>query len=111
MAGDILGIPPEAGASRLIERSMEAIEKEGRGVVVMIRDLQPKAVSQWLADRSIPEKSRKSGERRQIETGIGSQILRDLGVSEMTLLSNSPGSVYVGLEGYGLKIVGTRRID
>jgi 3,4-dihydroxy 2-butanone 4-phosphate synthase/GTP cyclohydrolase II len=111
LAGDMLGIPPEAGQSSLIQRSMDAIEKEGRGVVVLIRDLQPKAVSQWLSDRAIPEKSRKSGERRQIETGIGSQILRDLGVTEMTLLSNSPGSVYVGLEGYGLKIVGTRRIE
>jgi 3,4-dihydroxy 2-butanone 4-phosphate synthase/GTP cyclohydrolase II len=107
-AADLLGIGASA-ASSLIQRSMQAIEREGRGVVVLIRDLRPKGVSQWIAERSAPVP--KSGERRQVETGIGSQILRDLGVSEMILLSNSPASVYVGLESYGLKIAGTRRID
>ena len=70
------------------------------------------AVSQWLAERNQPVSVKsKTGERRQLEIGIGSQILRDLGVSEMTLLSNAPASVYVGLEGYGLKIVGVRKIS
>ena len=46
-----------------------------------------------------------------VEIGIGSQILRDLGISEMVLLTNQPKSRYVGLEGYGLKIVGTRKIE
>ena len=46
-----------------------------------------------------------------MEIGIGSQILRDLGVRDMVLLSNSPASVYVGLEGYGLKIIETRKIE
>ena len=87
------------------------IAKEERGVIVLIRDLQPKAMSQWLTERNNPSAQAKSGERRQIETGIGSQILRDLGVRQMTLLSNSPASVYVGLEGYGLEIVGTRKIE
>jgi 3,4-dihydroxy 2-butanone 4-phosphate synthase/GTP cyclohydrolase II len=107
LPGDMLGIPAENSS---IQRAMEAIEREGRGVVVLIRDLRPKAISEWLADRSIPEANRKSGERRQIEIGIGSQILRDLGVTRMTLLTNSPGSVYVGLEGHGLDIAGTRKI-
>ena len=50
-------------------------------------------------------------QRRLVEIGIGSQILRDLGVKEMTLLTNQPQSRYIGLEGYGLKIVGTKRIE
>ncbi len=108
---DLLGIEVAPGSSATLQRSMELIAKEERGVVVLIRDLQPKAVSSWLTDRNNPAARGKSGERRQIETGIGSQILRDLGVSEMILLSNSPASVYVGLDGYGLKIVGTRKID
>jgi 3,4-dihydroxy 2-butanone 4-phosphate synthase/GTP cyclohydrolase II len=49
-------------------------------------------------------------ERRLVEIGIGSQILRALGVSDMTLLSNAPPSRYVGLDAYGLRIVGQRRI-
>jgi 3,4-dihydroxy 2-butanone 4-phosphate synthase/GTP cyclohydrolase II len=42
---------------------------------------------------------------------VGSQILTDLGVRDMVLLTNSPAHVYVGLEGFGLRIVGTRRIE
>jgi 3,4-dihydroxy 2-butanone 4-phosphate synthase/GTP cyclohydrolase II len=41
--------------------------------------------------------------------GIGAQILRDLGVSEMVVLSNNPMTV-IALEGYGLKIVSRRPI-
>jgi 3,4-dihydroxy 2-butanone 4-phosphate synthase/GTP cyclohydrolase II len=45
-----------------------------------------------------------------VENGIGSQILRDLGVTDMVLLSNAPPSRYVGLDAFGLRIVGQRRI-
>jgi 3,4-dihydroxy 2-butanone 4-phosphate synthase / GTP cyclohydrolase II len=115
---DLLGITEAGQTDRQIAKSMEAIEKEGRGVIVLIRDLRPKAVSEWVAAQAKlssvgpkPEKLEMSGERRRVETGIGSQILLDLGVSEMILLTNSPASVYVGLEGYGLSITGTRRIE
>ena len=42
--------------------------------------------------------------------GVGAQILLDLGVHEMILLSNTKRTI-VGLEGYGLKVVGQRDID
>jgi 3,4-dihydroxy 2-butanone 4-phosphate synthase / GTP cyclohydrolase II len=94
---------------------MEAIEAEGRGVLVMIRDLRPKSVSEWVRQRATKgaaSHGTKDGakERRQVEIGVGAQILRDLGISEMVLLTNSPAHVYVGLEGFGLRIVGTRAI-
>ena len=85
---------------------MELIAEEGRGVVVLIRDLRPRSVSSWLAKQAAGV-----AERRLVEIGVGSQILRDLGVSDMVLLTNSPSSRYVGLEGYGLRIVGTRKIE
>ena len=50
-------------------------------------------------------------ERRQVEIGIGSQILRDLGVRDMVLLTNSPEQVYIGVEAFGLRIVETRAIE
>ena len=53
---------------------------------------------------------RQMPERRRVEIGVGSQILRDLGVTDMVLLSNAPPSRYVGLEAFGLRIVGQRRI-
>ena len=115
---DLLGVTAAGDQDNQIAKSMAAIEKEGRGVIVLIRDLRPKAVSEWVAAQtklstvpSEPQAAEKTGERRRVETGIGSQILLDLGVREMILLTNSPASVYVGLEGYGLKILGTRRIE
>ncbi len=108
MPADLLGIGTEAQKESLIQKSMEAIAAEGRGVLVLIRDLRPRSVSDWLTKRTEPA---SADERRRVEIGVGSQILRDLGITDMVLLSNSPRSRYVGLEGYGLRIVDTRRIE
>jgi 3,4-dihydroxy 2-butanone 4-phosphate synthase/GTP cyclohydrolase II len=91
---------------------MRAIEVEGRGVVVLIRDLGAKSVSDWIQRQGAPAASAKDAHgRRQVEIGVGSQILRDLGITDMVLLTNSPADVYVGLEGFGLRITGTRPIE
>jgi 3,4-dihydroxy 2-butanone 4-phosphate synthase/GTP cyclohydrolase II len=108
---DLLGIGGDGVQGSLIERSMRAIAEEGRGVLVLIRDLRPKSVSEWMANTAARKRPKKSDdERRQVEIGIGSQILRDLGITDMTLLSNAPPSRYVGLEAFGLRIVGQRKI-
>ena len=52
----------------------------------------------------------RTGQQRLIEYGVGAQILLDLGVREMVLLSNSPARKIVGLEGYGLSVVGHRAL-
>jgi 3,4-dihydroxy 2-butanone 4-phosphate synthase/GTP cyclohydrolase II len=108
---DLLGIGLGARGS-LVEKTMLAIAQEGRGVLVLIRDLRPKSVSAWVAGNTERKRPRKKidPERRLVEIGIGSQILRALGVSDMILLSNAPPSRYVGLEAFGLRIVGQRRI-
>ena len=108
---DVLGVGDTAESAH-IAGSLRMIEKEGRGVVVLIRDLRPRLISDWVASRGQPKKpDASSRERRQVEIGIGSQILRDLGVRDMVLLTNSPAHVYVGLDGFGLRIVDTRRIE
>ena len=109
---DLLGIGAEGAAGSLIEKSMRMIDAEGRGVIVLIRDPQPKSVSTWIAQGKEKKKGPKKAdaERRLVEIGVGSQILRDLGVADMVLLSNAPPSRYVGLEAFGLRIVGQRRI-
>jgi len=109
---DLLGVGEAGEGCRLIDASLRAIEREGRGVVVLIRDLRPKSVSEWIERRTRdPKTSDGARERRRVEVGVGSQILTDLGVRDMVLLTNSPAHVYVGLEGFGLRIVGTRRIE
>jgi len=109
---DLLGIGQSEAGGSWIEKSLRAIEEEGRGVVVLIRDLNRKGISEWIErqDSSREETSQDTG-RRQVEIGVGSQILELLGVTDMVLLTNSPADVYVGLEAFGLRVVGTRRID
>jgi 3,4-dihydroxy 2-butanone 4-phosphate synthase/GTP cyclohydrolase II len=108
MPADMLGIDTGGEKGSLIQKSLEIIAEEGRGVLVMIRDLRPRSVSSWLTKRAA---NAVTEERRLVEIGVGSQILRDLGISDMVLLTNSPSSRYVGLEGYGLRVVGTRKIE
>lgn len=107
--GDLLGIGGTEGA---VPCAMRAIEREGRGVIVLIRDLGPKSVSDWIGRRVKAKGNEHAARgRRQVEIGVGSQILRELGVADMVLLTNAPDDVYVGLEAYGLRIVGTRAIE
>jgi 3,4-dihydroxy 2-butanone 4-phosphate synthase/GTP cyclohydrolase II len=106
---DLLGV---GEASCQIEKVMRAIDKEGCGVIILIRDLRPKSISEGIERRARADKKEEGArERRQVEIGVGSQILTDLGVRDMVLLTNSPAHVYVGLEGFGLRVVGTRRIE
>ena len=109
---DLTGVDAGASGGSLIERSMRTIAREGRGVVVLIRDIRPKAMTERIERANPPANAKDGGrDRRQVEIGVGSQILRDLGVSDMVLLTNSPAHVYVGLEAFGLRITGTRAIE
>ncbi len=105
---DLLGV---AGHERsMVQLAMRQIAAEGRGVVVLIRDPHLDAVSSKLERRRSEGGAAQSGEKL-VEYGIGAQILLDLGVREMVLLSNSPTRKVVGLEGYGLQIVDQRRLE
>ncbi|WP_376094111.1 3,4-dihydroxy-2-butanone-4-phosphate synthase [Roseomonas sp. CCTCC AB2023176] len=86
---------------RDLHAAMERIGQEGRGVVVLIRDVKPTA----LSERVRAGREKVSPELR--DYGIGAQILSDLGVREMVLLSNHPRPI-IGLEGYGLTVLDTQ---
>jgi 3,4-dihydroxy 2-butanone 4-phosphate synthase / GTP cyclohydrolase II len=91
----------------LLQGAMEAIGREGRGVVVLIRE----PVSNNLSDRlSSLLDSKTIGGSELRNYGVGAQILLDLGVRDMVLLSNTQRTI-VGLEGYGLAVVGQRPIE
>ncbi len=109
---DLAGIVDGRDGTSTVDGAMRTIANAERGVVVLIRDLRARSISQWVDARLDPAAPVDgSRERRQVEIGIGSQILRDLGVREMTLLTNSPAHIYTGVEAFGLHITGTLRIE
>jgi 3,4-dihydroxy 2-butanone 4-phosphate synthase/GTP cyclohydrolase II len=104
---DFIGdVVTEAGPrTGLVPRALAelAAEPEG-GVLVLIRNLDPDS----LAKRYGVKPADPEPEDRMLrEYGVGAQILRDLGVRNMVLLSNQPQKI-IGLEGYGLSVVGWR---
>jgi 3,4-dihydroxy 2-butanone 4-phosphate synthase/GTP cyclohydrolase II len=85
-----------------LHAAMRMIDAAGRGVVVLLRDPRPDALSIRLkrgATNAIAPEIR--------DYGIGAQILEDLGVKRIIRLSNNPRPV-IGLEGYGLQVLETR---
>ena len=101
VVGDLMGGPSRSA----LDGSMGMIAAEGRGAVVLIRDTRPTAVSDRV--RAVSASPRPGSFLR--DYGIGAQILTDLGVRDMVLLSNTRRTV-VGLEGYGLNIIEYRHI-
>jgi 3,4-dihydroxy 2-butanone 4-phosphate synthase/GTP cyclohydrolase II len=90
----------------VLGESMRIIAKEGRGVVVLLRTTRPTFVSDVVTRRVADDIDR----RRVKEYGVGAQILLDLGVKDMILLTDTPEKKVVALEGYDLNIVGTHAI-
>ncbi len=104
---DPLQMLPGGRMSRLMHAAMRAIEAEGRGVMVLLHDWKSTGLMDFVTGRS------GAGTRHDAmlrDYGIGAQILADLGVRDMVLLSNT-ARIVVALEGYGLNIVGRRGIE
>jgi 3,4-dihydroxy 2-butanone 4-phosphate synthase/GTP cyclohydrolase II len=98
----------DSDRSRLLSRSMELIAAEGAGVIIVI--------NRHRADAFTTAVKMKVGEPVEVEMeelrdyGVGAMILAELGVHDMVLLTNTHHTL-VGLDGYGLSIVGERKID
>ncbi len=88
-----------------IHNAMHLIGREGRGVMVLIREHRRTALSDRVRQLAMSERP----PRELRDYGIGAQILLDLGIRDMILLSNRHRTI-VGLEGYGLNIVEQRPI-
>jgi 3,4-dihydroxy 2-butanone 4-phosphate synthase/GTP cyclohydrolase II len=86
--------------------AMRMIAAEGRGVVVLLREALRTSLSDRVRAR-VAGAPHASDQLR--DYGVGAQILLDLGVREMTLLSNTRRTI-VGLDGYGLVLAGQRPI-
>ena len=96
---DLLG-DMESNSAGDLHGAMQMIGDADRGVVVLIRDTLPTTVSTFVG--KISKEVIIEGAWRDV--GVGAQILLDLGVSEMVLLSNVERA-FVGLDGFGLRVV------
>ena len=96
---DILGLGPSPADE--LPRAMQIIADTGRGAVVLFRDPYP---------RLRLDDDEDEGPRTIKRTGLGAQILSSMGLSELVLLTDNPETRYLGLDAYGLEIVGTQPI-
>ncbi|MFT4149943.1 MAG: 3,4-dihydroxy-2-butanone-4-phosphate synthase [Paracoccaceae bacterium] len=95
---DVLGI----GADHVgeLQRAMNVIADEGRGAIILLRDTTKHLV---LEDEASPQTLR--------QYGLGAQMMAALGLSKITLVTNSAApKTVIGLDAYGLSIAGTRKI-
>jgi 3,4-dihydroxy 2-butanone 4-phosphate synthase/GTP cyclohydrolase II len=114
LTGDIFG-SARCDCGDQLAMSMEMIEKAGRGVLVYLRGHEGRGIGlgHKLRAYNLQDDGRDTVEANEElglpvdsrEYGIGAQILHDLGVRSMKLMTNNPAK-YVGLKGYGLSIVG-----
>lgn len=103
---DVLG--DTGGGDSRLSAAMRAISDEGRGVVVLLREMR----NATLADLLRKRRGQKTVESPALrDYGVGAQILHDLGVREMILLTNHKQRHIIGLDGYGLTVVGYREFS
>ncbi len=107
-ADDVLGAI--GGRTTLVEHGIEGLKAhDGPGVMVFIRETNPAAIFERFGAASADAPDDREA-RRLREYGVGAQILLDLGVRKMILLSTAPRQI-VGLDGYGLEVVEQREIE
>jgi 3,4-dihydroxy 2-butanone 4-phosphate synthase/GTP cyclohydrolase II len=97
------------GGAKPIHASLARFKREGRGVIVYLRD-----GTAGVPVAEIPHEGDTGADaarsRQWREIGLGAQILKDLGISSIRLLASSQRT-YVGLGGFGIEIVGTETLE
>jgi 3,4-dihydroxy 2-butanone 4-phosphate synthase / GTP cyclohydrolase II len=112
--GDVFGFEL-LNTGAVIQRSMEIIAKQGKGIILYLQPEHKGIRPAMVTYPKLEGKQQKSMNRSFVyqadfkEYGIGAQILRDLGVGKMRLLTNNKKHL-VGLRGYGLEVTALESI-
>ena len=102
---DLLGQVSEKRSGNELNAAMQSITDAGRGIIVLLRESSSLSLSPMVLEASSVSEEGSDHVQGLREYGVGAQILVDLGVHRMTLLSNSPSNV-ISIDGYDLEIDG-----
>ena len=105
--GDLLGATNQDKNDIQLASAMKLISKKGRGAIVLLRDLSPTSLRDQL---SAENNSEAKNNWKFKNYGAGAQILVDLGLKEILLLTNNPKKP-VALDSYGLTIAGFENLE
>ena len=98
------------GGAKPIHHALGRFKAEGRGVLILLRD--GTAGVPIVSISKLGETPSDEARTRQWRAiGLGAQILKDLGVNSIRLLTSSHGITYVGISGFGIEIVGTEPVE
>ena len=96
-----------------LRKSINEISKEGRGILILVRDSGSSAISQLISLKDEDSRDTKIDQEQKLELrifGMGAQILSELGVKKMILLTNTEWK-FIGLDAYNIEIVETKLLS
>ena len=106
---DVIGELSDQRSGRELDMAMKTIADAQRGIIVMLRESSKTRLSETISSSLSGGVSPDAAQGLR-EYGVGAQILNELGVSQMVLLSNRQANV-ISLEGYDLEITGWQKLE